>query len=123
MTERTPYHNHMTRDIKPPGQCPGCDNGRLHSAPAPDPLAHGYGNRLMERIKAEANQQIQANLEDQRRLEWAIFRRSTPAAGKPFDFFIHTTKKESESRIERMYPLIKDQLEPRARLVSEWVKA
>lgn len=24
-------HNHLTRDIKPPGQCPGCDDGRAQS--------------------------------------------------------------------------------------------
>ena len=123
MTERTRYHNHITRDIKPPGVCPGCDNGRLHSPPAPDPLASGYGDRLMERIKAEANQQIRADLEEQHRLEWAVFRRSTPANGEPFDTYRHHTREQAVSRIERMYPNTAGQLETRARLVSEWVKA
>ncbi len=25
---RNGAHNHLTRDIKPPGQCPGCDHRR-----------------------------------------------------------------------------------------------
>lgn len=29
-------HNHMTRDIKPPGVCPGCDRYRHHDATTTD---------------------------------------------------------------------------------------
>lgn len=29
MTGEVPKHNHHTRDIKPPGQCPSCDRYHL----------------------------------------------------------------------------------------------
>lgn len=120
-------HNHMTRDIKAPGECPRCDLGYLRAEPAVQipttRVATGYGDRLMTRIKAEANTHIRQTLEDVGRLEWAIFRRATPAEYGPFDSFTHATRAESISRIDRMYPSMKDQLEPRARLTTEWFKA
>lgn len=45
----TPRHNHVTRDIKPPGQCPGCDAYQSFTCPRcrrtsynPNDVREGY---------------------------------------------------------------------------------
>lgn len=134
--QRTPYHNHMTRDIKPPGECPGCDNGRLPILSVPEQEAATAANPAYgitvggqqggktTRMTAEFNAHLKAVLEQSGQLEWAVFRRADPADAPAFDEARYSTRQSAAAYIKLGFlEAVGKTLEPRCRLVSEWMKA
>lgn len=47
------YHNHVTRDVKPPGKCPGCDARRSPPAFVRRPRAFDVTIGELDRVLSE----------------------------------------------------------------------